>query len=724
MAETKWPDNRRVIGAKVPRLDGPGKATGTARYSYDINRKGLLQAMILRSPYAHAKIVSIDTGEAEKTPGFKALYKIKNPGQEVYYAGDEILAIAADTEEHALDCIHAVKIQYEPLEFLVNEETALKNPQKKTVPGQGPNVKNPVRRNDGNVDTAFQTADAIIEASYGIPVQTHVCLETHGMVAEWQGDDLTVWCSTQAVAAVAGQDLTNYFRPRVPDVKVRCITHYMGGGYGCKFGSGVEGRTCAELARIAKAPVKLFLNREEEHVSVGNRPSAYAKIKIGGTKDGKITAFTAETHGTGGFTRGPDSLQSIPYIYAVPNVRNEHRAVNLNAGNAQAMRAPGHPQYCFLTESAVDDLANKLGLDPMQMRLKNLPTGALPNTTVTRDELYRKEIEIAAKMCNWDKTWHPPGKGPSKGPVKHGIGMAIHTWGGQGRADNDVKVTINSNGSVLVQSSTQDLGTGERTVLAIVTAEVLGLEPKDITSQIGESQFGRSTGSGGSTTCPGTAPAALNAASAARDDFFVKIASRLTVKKEDLKIDPAKPGKVIAGDKELSWKEACAKLGMEAAVGQGNWTPGLSSVTVGGVQVAEVMVDTETGVVYPKKIYAVQDCGLIINKLGCESQVAGGVIMGVHYAMFEDRILDEHTGRQVNPDMEFYKLAGMRDIPEIIVHMHDMPERGVIGIGEPPTISTAAAIGNAICNAIGVRVPRMPFSPDKVLAALAKGGAA
>jgi xanthine dehydrogenase YagR molybdenum-binding subunit len=381
-----------------------------------------------------------------------------------------------------------------------------------------------------------------------------------------------------------------------------------------------------------------------------------------------------------------------------------------------------------LTNWPVDDLAAKLNMDPMQLRLKNLPEndsgaaqGSPQSWDALRHTIYTDEIKIAAGLAEWDKRWHPPGKGPGNGPVKHGIGVALHTWGGGGSDQHDVYVTISSDGSVLVTSSTQDLGTGERTVLAIVTAETLGLNVPDITVQIGDSPIGRSGGSGGSTTCPGTAPAALNAACAARDALFEKIAPRLGAKAEDLAIAE---GKIVdkANNKSWPWKQACAKLGMDSIRGPGKWTRGLSNVQVGGVQIAEVSVDTETGVVRCTKVVAVQDCGMVINKLCCESQVAGGVIMGVNYALFEENILDRYTGRQVNPDMEFYKLGGIEDMPKIIVHMHDMPDRGVIGIGEPPTISTCAAIGNAVFNAIGVRVPFAPFTPDRVLEALSKKG--
>jgi xanthine dehydrogenase YagR molybdenum-binding subunit len=368
----------------------------------------------------------------------------------------------------------------------------------------------------------------------------------------------------------------------------------------------------------------------------------------------------------------------------------------------------------------------------MQLRLKNLPENdpaavakSPQSIAALRHTIFEEEIKIAAKLAEWDKKWHKPGEG-GNGVVKHGIGMAMHTWGGGPAPGNQVTITIDSNGGVLIQSSTQDLGTGERTVLPITAAEALGLEVKDITVRIGESPFGPGSGSGGSTTCPGTAPLGYNAAVAARDDLFDKIAGKLGAKKDDLAVEG---GKVVdkANNKSWAWKEACAKLGMDTAKGEAKSPPIPAEMTnngVGGVQIAEVKVDTETGVVRCTKVVAVQDCGMVINKLCCESQVAGGVVMGVNYALFEEIIMDRRTGRQVNPDMEFYKLGGMKDMPHVVVHMHDMPDRGVIGIGEPPTISTCAAVGNAIFNAIGVRVPFAPYTPERVLAALAqkKGG--
>jgi xanthine dehydrogenase YagR molybdenum-binding subunit len=740
---TSWPKKRRLIGKKFSRLDGPAKSTGHARYSFDINRPGMLHAVILRCPHAHAKVTAIDTADAMKSPGVKAIHEIAKVGGELFYAGDEVVALAADTEEHAADAMRKIKVEYDVLPFQVKEEDALKE-DKKTMPpiaGKRDNVRTGAGGGQtAGVDDGFKKADAVHEGEYGVPVICHQCLESHGLVAEWDKDGgLTVWASTQAVTGTA-QALSRYFQAQkitLPENKVKCITHYMGGGFGSKFGPDIQGTVCAELARKAGAPVKLMLNRADEITAGGNRPSAFGKVKIAGTKDGKVTAFEADIYGSPGVGGAASTIGPMPYVYPFEN-RRKHTIVRLNAGGQRAMRAPGHPQSCYFTDCALDDIAAKLGVDPMEVRLKNLPpndANAVENAPQSypalRNTIYVEEIKLAAKLSGWKDKWHAPGKGKGTGPLKHGIGMALHTWGGSAQGTpNDCTVTITRDGNVSAATSTQDLGTGQRTVTAIVIAEILGLKPEQISLNFGESPLGASSGSGGSTTCPSQAPAALRGAIAARDALFEKIAPKMGAKAADLTIEP---GKIVdsASKKEVEWSKACAMLGMDTVKATGVWTAGesikpdsrnVSNVGVGGVQVAEVVVDIETGVVRCTQIVAVQDCGMIINKQGCESQVAGGVIMGVNYALFEERIMDRATGRQVNADMEFYKLGGIKDMPRIIVEMYDMPERGVIGIGEPPTISTHAAIGNAIFNALGVRVPHTPFTPDRVLAALAKGG--
>jgi xanthine dehydrogenase YagR molybdenum-binding subunit len=722
-----WPEHRRVIGTRVRRLDGPAKATGKAKYSYDVNLPGLLHAVMLRCPHAHARVVKIDLAAAEKMPGVKATFVVAKPGTELYYAGDEVLAIAAEHEEQARDAVRAVKVEYEVLPFLVKEEDALKD-DKKTVGPIGPrkerqNLRPPISGKTDGFEEGMKKAEAVVKGTYGMPVICHQCLESHGLVAEWTKDGgLKVYASTQAVTGTADQ-LAKYFSAQkidLPATKVECITQYMGGGFGSKFGPDIQGTVAAELARKAGAPVKLMLDRASEIIAGGNRPSAFGSVTIAGTKDGKVTAFEVETYGTPGIGAAP-TVGPLPYVYPFENKR-KHTIVRLNTGMQRAMRAPGHPQSCLFTDSALDDFAAKVGLNPLAVRIKNLPANELAaildeplSWNAVKYETYLQELKIAARLSGWKKKWHPPGE--SKGVVKHGIGMALHTWGGQAAPQlNECAVLIAQDGSVTARTSTQDLGTGQRTVTAIVVAEVLGLQPEQIAVELGDSKYGASSGSGGSTTCPSQAPAALIAATAARDDFIAKIAPKFNAKPQDVVLED---GKVKVKGKAVEWRQACARLGMEKAKGEGGWTfarsqeednKGVSNVGVGGVQVAEVLVDTETGQVRCTQIVAVQDCGLVIDRLTCESQVCGGVIMGLNLALFEERIMDRATGRMVNPDMEFYKLGGIQDMPKIVV----------IGVGEPPTISTHVAIGNAIMNALGVRVPHTPFTPERVLAALAE----
>ena len=741
---TAWPTKRRLIGKKHTRLDGAVKSTGKAKYSFDINRVGMLHAIMLRAPHAHCTIKALDPAAAEKMPGVKGIYVVKKVGDELYFAGDEILALAAETEEQAHDAIRAVKIEYTVLEHLVLEEDALKQ-DKKTVSPLGPkkereNIRPAITGKTENFEKGLADGTVVHEGEYSSSNICHHCLESHGLVAEWDQDGgLTVWASTQAVFGTADA-LSKYFSAQgidLPASKVKCITHHMGGGYGSKFGPDIQGTVCAELARKTKKPVKLMLDRASEATVGGTRSSIYGKVKIAATKDGKVTAYEVDCYGSPGLGNGATvNIGALPYVYQFENNR-KHTIIRLNTQIQRAMRAPGHPQNCILTDTALDDLSAKLGLDPMEVRIKNLPpndpmaiTNAPQSIAALRHSIYTTEIGMIARMSDWKKRWHPPGT--DKGIIKHGMGMALHTWGGQASPQlNECTIIIAADGSVTAQTSTQDLGTSQRTVTAIVAAEILGLETKQITLKIAESLFGASTGSGGSTTCPSQAPATLIAVTAARDDLFAKVGAKLKVDVVDLIIEE---GKVVdtKGKKSWAWKEFCAKLGMDQAKGVGSWTfalstqpdnKGVSNGGVGGVQVAEVSVDTETGVVRCTKFYAVQDCGLIVNLQGCLSQVTGGVIMGVNYALFEERIMDRVTGRQVNPNMEFYKLGGIKDMPEIVVEMYDMPERGVIGIGEPPTISTHAAVSNAVFNALGVRVPHTPFTPDRVLAALAlKGG--
>jgi len=712
-----WPKTFSVIGTPVKRLDGPDKVAGRAKYTFDINRPGMLHGKIVRSPHPHARVVAVDLAAAQASPGCKVAIRWKDPGTKVMYQGDPVAAIAADTEEHAADAARLVKVTYEPLPHLTTVDQAMAADAPPVF--EGGNTKEGVKEEQGDVEAGFKQAAHVVEQTYSTHVITHVCLETHGCVCEWDGDKLTAWVSTQAAHGTAqgfaqGLAAMTDRSPedadlKVPQTNVRVITQYMGGGFGSKFGPDSQGLICAKLAKRAKAPVKLMLDRKEEHLDTGNRPSATAHVKAGVTADGRLCAYDAQSWGTGG--AGATSNFPLPYIYDFPNRRRTHKDVYINAGQQRAMRAPGHPQGCFLTEILMDELADRVKMDPVAFRIKNLPPKA-PNA------MWADYYEIGAKRFGWDKR-HPTGD-PAPGPIKNGFGCSAHRWGGGGRG-SQAHCDIMADGSVVMKCGTQDLGTGTRTIVAIVTAETLGLPVSAVKPEIGDTLYPFSGGSGGSTTAASVSPAIRITAGKALDALCAKVAPNLGVDAETL---VAVNGRIQVRDnpsKGMAWKDACKLIGTEPISVDGKWADGLSSTGTTGVQFSEVDVDMETGIVRVKRILTVQDCGLIVDKLTAESQVYGGVVGSLNFALYEDRILDRHTGQMVNPNMEWYLLAGMSDIPQIDMILIDRPDqqqRGVIGIGEPPTVSTSAAIANAVRNATGVTIRSLPLTPQRVLTAI------
>ena len=702
MADYHWPpaDKRFLIGKSFNRVDGPAKSSGRAKYSYDTSRPGMLHGKMVFSPHAHAKVKSIDTSAAEQMPGVRAVVVMFEPGKEVLWAGQEIVALAADTEEQARDAARAVKIQYEVLPHLVGDVTPEKAGAARIEAGS--EVK------EGDPDAAFKSAEVTIEGTYGAGVITHCCMEAHGQVTEWDGDKLTMWASSQNVTGIAGEMSKAL---SIPAASVETITQYMGGGFGSKFGADPWGPACAQLSKKAGRPVKMMLERDQELIEAGARPSIHAHVKAAAKKDGTLVAWDSESWGTSGPHAGGNP--PIPYVMRAPNRRTKHTAVLTNIGPGRAWRAPNHPQSCVITMGALDDLAAAIPMDPLDFFLKNL------EHTGPRAREYRDELQKAAEMIDWKKKWRPRGtKDP--GPVQRGLGLSIHTWGGGGHQSN-ANCTIHPDGSVEVSIGSQDLGTGTRTIIGLVAGETFGLPISAITVNIGDSHYPPSGASGGSTTVGGVSSSTRHAATNALNDLFAKAAPYLDAKPEDLE---AAEGEVrVAADpgRAITWNQACAKLGATPISATGQRSLDLISSGVGGAQMAEVTVDTETGIVRIEEIVAVQDCGLVLNLKTAESQVFGALIMGVTYALYEEKLMDEQTGRCLNPDMEFYKLAGLPDVGKFRVHMMTGPgydDRGVIGLGEPPVVSPGAAISNAVANAIGVRVPTIPITPAKVLAAL------
>jgi len=706
MAKVDWPaaDKRTFIGKRISRIDAPLKTTGAAKYSFDINRPGMLWAKPVTSPYAKAEIVSIDTSAAAAFPGVKAVWKLDEL-KPALYAGQIVAAVAAETEEIAIEAARLVKVQYTPQEHQVVDTDPELSKDK------------PTNRQTGNTEEAFEDEDSVtVNGMYGLPVITHCCLESHGQVTEVKNGELYIWPSTQNVSKYSdrlGEAVD------IPQNKIHVECQHMGGGFGSKFNYDPWGTIGALLSKQSGRPVKFMLDRDLELMIAGNRPSAYAKIKVAAKKDGTLTAVDAEVWGTGG--NGGYNPPPIPYVFTkIPNTKIVGKGIRTNRGGQRAWRAPNHPQGCFLTMAALEDTAAALKMDALQFFLKNVQF-------TDRAGVYTEELKIAADLIGYKQKAHARGD-TRRGPIKRGLGISMHTWGGLGHP-SECDVTINPDGSVEAKLGSQDLGVGTRTAVNIVVAETLGVPLEAVKVQIGSNSLPPSGASGGSTTIGGISVSSRKAATEALNALLKAVAPRLKTDTDSLEARDGFIQQIDKPENKIAWKNACGLLGPSPITKRGANVPGesqkanLISQGVGGVQMADVSVDVETGIVTINELVAVQDCGLIIDLKTAESQVYGALIMGITYALFEEAVYDQKTGRMLNADMEFYRLAGFRDVGTLKVHMmtgKGYDERGVIGLGEPPVISPGAAIANAVANACGVRVPYLPLTPDVVIAALQK----
>jgi xanthine dehydrogenase YagR molybdenum-binding subunit len=691
-------DKHKLLNQRVMRVDGPLKATGAAKYTYDQRLPGMLYARVLRSPHAHARVTKLDTDAAAKIPGVKAI--IPAPLTEVRFAGAPVAAVAATTPEIASDALRAIKVTYEVLPHVVHAHMAIRPDAPKVVAEEN-NLQEKGKNGDPQkADAAFATADAIVEGEYITSRIHHVCLETHGMCVDYRGGDTaTIYASTQGTFTIhedAAKEL------ELPVSAVTTTVEHMGGGFGSKFGLGLEGMLACRLSKQTKAPVKLMFTRYDEFVMAGNRSGSWQRLKAGVKNDGTIVALNARQYRLGGL--GPGSQAGQPYIYRMGDTYREIYALHTNEDSSVAMRAPGHPQASFAVESLMDELAYKIKMDPVEFRKKNL-----------RDEVYFRQLDRGAREIGWSKR-NPVGGG-NAGPLKRGMGCAVGTWGGGGNNQCKVDVTISRDGSVLVAVGTQDLGTGTRTYTRAIVAEELGLGIKDVKERIGNSKLGAANPSGGSTTAPSLSPSVKDAAIKARMLMAERVAPLLgNPKPEEIVFAD---GKVSAKGQSLSWQQAVAALPAAGITSHGEWRADLQARGVHGVCFAEVEVDVETGHVKPIKMVHIQDGGLPLNRLTMESQINGGMIQSLGMALWEGRVMDAHLGMQLNPGMGDYKIPGSLEMPELVPIIDDDDRReAVIGIAEGCIIPAVGALANAVFNATGVRVRELPITPDKILMGL------
>jgi xanthine dehydrogenase YagR molybdenum-binding subunit len=751
----------KVIGKSVARFDAVQKVRGKARYTSDVRLPGMLYARRVVSTVPHARVVAIDTSAAERYPGVRAVHvldrllqtaQLRDSTAErevrypvVRYLGQPLAGVAAESQAAADEAAQLVKVTYEPLPHVATLDAAMKDDAPLVFPGpteqaataggggappglpqrgnvRGPDTGQMFGLPRGDVAKGLADADVIVDAEYRTQIQTHVPMETHGIVADWREDGLTIYASTQFTTSVRDEAAEMF---NLPKNRVRVITDFTGGGFGAKYGIGNFGLLAINLSRKAGAPVRLMLDRREEHVSAGSRPDSLQRLKIGARRDGTLTAIALESYGSGGVAAGAGVGFCHGAMYPCPNVTSEQYDVFTNTGPCAAFRAPGQVQGIFGLEQSLDELAERLGMDPLAFR------DVIDTSDTEESRARRVERRIGAEKVDWGAR-RPPNADP--GPIKRGIGMAQSHWVSVIDPPTACEVRINGDGSVEAFSAAQDVGTGTRTVLAQVVAEELGLQAEEIGCHIGDTRYPMGPPSGGSRVTGSLTPAARNAAHRAARDLAARLAPHLGVQRYAVVFAEGHVGVRGKPDVWLPFKEAVKKTGITEISHRADRRDdyeGYMMVTpefavgrhgIGGVQFAEVLVDTETGVVRVQRIVAVHDCGRPINPKLIENQIFGGVIQGVSYAMYEERHIDPGSGLQLNANVDQYKIVGAREVPvievQILEQLTAQSSTDARGVAEPATIATAAAIANAFYNATGKRIRTLPLTPANVLNAL------
>lgn len=732
----------RVVGKNTPRWDARAKVTGEARYTVDVELAGMLHAAFLRSPFAHARILSVDLSRAMTAPGVRAAVQLAGPGMAgkpsvVRYWGQPVVALAADSPTLAEEALRRVRVEYQELPFAVDANDARKPdaplvydrdevteaPSAGLPATAGPeslhgNILGSAGTHDsGELALALERAATVVEATYRTQVQTHCCMEPHAIVASWQGDRLDVWMSTQFTAGVRAELAADF---HLPLSRVRLRAQAIGGGFGSKSRLGLYGRAAVELSRLAAAPVRLVYTRTEEQIDSGNRPSSEQHLRIGAHADGTLAAIALESYGNAGVAFGAGVGFIAGGLYRCDQVETVHSDVFTHTAPSCAMRGPGNTQGAFAVEQCIDELAERLGKDPLELRDR-----------IDQSAVRHEERRLGAERVGWHSR---TSAGSGDGPVKHGLGVAQSVWPALVQTNAACEVRLWRDGAVEVLSSVQDIGTGAGTTLAQVVAEELGLVPDQIRVHIGDTEYPSGPPSYGSRTTASITPPARIAACRVKESLLGVVAAAWDVDASELALGEGRVYLRRDPGRRISWRDAAAGLRTDrvsAVAGRADDYGGFRSHTgdaafargeLGGVQFAEVDVDTETGVIRVERVVAVHDCGRPINPRQVESQVQGGVLMGISYALLEERLLDPRTGRVLNPNFVDYKLLGAGEVPEIDVilleNYQGLSASDAYGVAEPANIPTAAAVANAVYNAIGVRLRSLPMTPAAVLHAL------
>lgn len=698
-------DPLSVVGRSRPRIDGVERVTGAARYTGDVKLQGMAYARVLRSPHPHARIRSIDTRRAREMPGVHAVLTrencdtvwgsgdIQNPrylfNNPVRFVGDPVAAVAAVDRHSAEAAIQAIDVDYEPLDFVLDPEEALRPGAVEIQPGG-----NLSRRRDGearpevyergSVDAGLAAAAVVVEETYVSKHHSNAQMEPRCAVARWDGDELTLWTPTQGIAncrADVARDLD------LPPERVRVVCEYMGGGFGNKNQCQDADLIAALLAREAGRPVKLELTRKDDFLGVHGRWPTVQHYRVAAGRDGTLQAI--ELRGFSGMGPHRKSGGGIAGIeqFRCPNVRREVSPAYTNMTVAANFRGPAYPQGVWGIESVMDQVAHELSIDPLDFHLRNV-TRAYNDETPYTSWALPECITEGARRFGWPARWRRAGTG--SGPRRRGVGMALGMF--TAHLGPSSAVLRLERGRLFLHIGVTDIGTATKTAMAQLAAEAMGMDLADVTVVWGDTdRCPYSVGESGSRTTTHTGLAIVEAA-------------------EDLKQQMASAG---------------GPLENRTLIAQATPRPALDGLArySSAAHFVEVEVDTELGGVRVLQYLAMHDSGRIVNPLTAESQVKGGVTMGIGMALHEELIYDRLTGIPVNPGYYGARVMTHLDAPEIEVRFIEPDDAygpyGAKNVGEPPIIPVVAAIGNAVFNATGRRIRELPMTRDRVLEALA-----
>ncbi|WP_422769098.1 xanthine dehydrogenase family protein molybdopterin-binding subunit [Plantactinospora sp. WMMC1484] len=728
----------------VNRVDGRLKVTGAARYAADQPAEGIAHGYLLLSTVARGSIRALDVTAAEASPGVLAVYTPFRPLEllgsgtpfsvghswlplqdaEVHYHGQAIGLVVAETFEQARDAAALVRADYETRPAAVSFPDG--------IPGAtdpGPIIGEPARLEFladgvGSIDEALAASEVTVSGSYGQPGKHHSAMEPHACVATWQDGALTLHTGTQSASLTVGAMAAAL---GVGTAQVRVVSPHVGGGFGNKVATWAHPLLAAAAARALGRPVKVVLTREQTFTITGNRSAVRQTVTLGARRDGTLVAVKHQVWSSQSASGGifeSSAHTTSRYLYRTENLHLDQKIVTLDVPPPTWMRAPGQESGSFALESALDELATELRMDPVELRLRNYatvyPGRNVPWSSKHLDRCYR----IGAERFGWARRNPVPGA-VVRGEWLVGMGMATANYPGE-RFPASVQVRFRADGDVTVSSATADLGTGMWTVLAVLGAEALGLPVARIRSELGDSTLAANIGSFGSASTASTGPAVTAAAEAATTEL---ITLAVTDERSPLYGVPAgdvryERGELVAPDRRVAFGDLLRTVGSEGVEATGSSAPGPEhgqhAFTSFGAHFCEVRVNRWTGEPRLSRITTVVDGGTIINAKTARSQIIGAVVFGIGHALLEGAVVEPESGRIANGTFADYLLPVNADVPPVDVHFLNEPDLlfnplGARGIGELGTVGVAAAIGNAVYNATGRRIRELPITLDRLL---------